>query len=146
MPDYVIVEGDMAVFLPAFGTAVVIVQPGVMRGSGKSTLSGKKICLEGDEGQLSVPGCIYMTSQHSIPGVGTLKIESLAGDQKSKKTKSGKKAIIIKGSTFNAKFEVQTPAQDPSTIPTQGAATPDASPQYSGKGNFQTSNVKWKVS
>lgn len=143
MPDFVILEGDMAIFVPAFGAAIVVVQPGVMPASGKSTASGKKICVEGDEAELSVPGCVYMTPQYNIPGTGTLKIDSLGSDQKTKKTKSGDKAIIIKGSVFNAKFEVQTPAQQPNP---PGPPIPDSSPQYSGKGNFQTTNTKWKVS
>src|ERR1051325_6431235 len=111
MADYVIMENDLAIFMPAFGAATVVVQPGTMKASGKTTISGKKICVEGDESKLAVPGCMYMTPQYVIPGVGTLKIASLAGNQTSKKTKSGKKAIIIKGSSFTAKFEVQTPAQ-----------------------------------
>lgn len=143
MPDYVIIEGDLALFVPAFGAAIVVVKPGTMQASGKSTKAGKKICIEGDETKVSVPGCVYMTPQYVIPGVGTLKIDSLGGDQKSKKTKSGNKAIIIKGSVFNAKFEVQSPAQQPNP---PGPPVPDSTPQYSGKGNFQTTNVKWRVS
>lgn len=142
MPDYVIMEGDMAIFIPAFGAAIVVVRPGIMQASGKSTATGKKICVEGDEGKLMVPGCMYMSGPYVIPGVGTLKIDSLGPDQTSKKTKSGSKAIIVKGSTFDAKFEVQAPAQQP----TPAGPVPDATPQYSGKGNFQTTNVKWKVS
>lgn len=142
MTDYLIMEGDLAIFMPAFGAAIVVVRPGTMQASGESTASGKKICVEGDESKVSVPGCMYMTPQYSIPGVGTLKIQALGGDQKSQKTKSGKKAIIIKGSMFDAKFEVQSPAQQPNP---PGPPVPDGSPQYSGKGNFQTTNIKWKV-
>lgn len=142
MTDYLIMEGDMAVFLPAFGAALVVVRPGTMSGTGRSTASGKKICVEGDEKQLMVAGCSYTSGPYSVPGVGTLKIDSLGFDQTSQKTKSGNKAIIIKGSTFNAKFEVQAPAQQP----TAAGPVPDATPQYMGTGNFQTSNVKWKVS
>jgi hypothetical protein len=118
----------------------------VMQGTGKTTITGKKVCIVGDEGNVSVPGCMYMTPQFSIPGVGTLKIDALAGDQQSQKTKSGGTKIIIKGSMFDAKFEVMTPAQDPSTIPASGAATPDSTASYSGKGNFMTTNMKFKIS
>lgn len=52
-----------------------------------------------------------MTPQHSIPGVRMLTIESLAGDQKAKKTKSGGKPVLLKGSSFKAKFQVMLPAQ-----------------------------------
>src|SRR4051812_5362165 len=100
MPDFLIMQGDLAIFIPSFGAAVVVVQPGTMQGTGQTTHTGKKICVEGDESKVMVPGCMYMTPQYSIPGVGTLKIESLAGDQLTKKTKSAGKAIIIKGSMF----------------------------------------------
>ncbi len=133
----------MAIFMPAFGAAVVLVRPGRMSATGNSTLLGQKICIEGDESQLMVPGCMYTSGPYVIPGVGTLKIDSLGPDQTAKKTKSGRKAIIVKGTTFNAKFEVQTPAQQPSP---PGPPVPDSSAQYSGKGHFQTMNVKWKVS
>ncbi|MBE7170241.1 MAG: hypothetical protein INR73_06610 [Williamsia sp.] len=142
MSDYIIVEGDQAVFMPAFGAAIVVVQPGVMQASGQTTLAGKKICLQGDESKLSVPGCGYMTPQYSIPGVGTLKINALGGNQTSKKAKSGNKAIILKGSLFTAKFEVQTPAQQP----TPAGPVPDATPMYSGSGNFITTNLKFTAS
>ena len=139
MADYIILEGDFAMFMPAFGAAVVVVRPGTLQGSGKTSLVSKKICLEGDEGKVSVPGCSYITAQYSAPGTGTLKIEQLGGDQTSKKTKSGNKPIIVKGSTFKAKFEVQVPAIDP-------LGTPDATPFYSGSGNFITTNTKFTVS
>jgi len=143
MPDYIIIKGDLAIFNVAFGAATVVVRPGIMQATGLSTKGGIKICVKGDEAQVAVPGCMYVTPQHSIPGVGTLKIASLAGDQTTQTTKSGKKAIIIKGSSFMAKFEVQTPAQQPNP---PGPPVPDGSPQYSGTGKFQTTNVKWKAS
>ena len=143
MPDFLIMQGDQAIFIPTFGAAVVVVRPGIMQATGQTTHNGKKICVEGDESKVMVPGCMYMTPQYSIPGVGPLKIESLAGDQLTKKTKSGDKAVIIKGSMFNAKFEVSAPAQQPAP---PGPPIPDSSPQYSGKGQFVTTNVKFKVS
>ena len=65
MPDFILVEGDKANFLPAFGAAVVVVKPGDLKGSGPATLNGKKVCVDGDEKNVSVPGCIYMTPQYS---------------------------------------------------------------------------------
>src|SRR5690242_18401592 len=113
MPDFAILDGDLAVFMPTFGAAIVVVRPGKMMASGMTSLLGKKICLKGDETKLMVPGCTYTTPVYSIPGVGTLKIQTLGGNQTSKKTKSGSKEVIVKGSTFTAVFEVQTPAQQP---------------------------------
>lgn len=141
MSDFILVDGDMVTFMPNFGAAIVVPQPGKLQGSGPATLSGKKLCIDGDEKNVSVPGCMYMTPQYCIPGSGTLKIEALAGNQKATKTKTGGKALLLKGSSFTAKFEVQSPAQQP----TPGGPVPDATPQYSGgSGLFNTMNSKFK--
>ena len=142
MPDFILVEGDKANFLPAFGAAVVVVKPDDLKGSGPATLSGKKVCVDGDEKDVSVPGCMYMTPQYSIPGTGTLKIAALAGNQKAQKTQTGGKAILLKGGSFTAKFEVQSPAKQPPPGP--GPPIPDATPQYSGNGLFITTNMKFQ--
>ena len=81
MADLILVDGDVVNFLPAFGAAVVVVQPGKLAGSGPATIGGKNICVDGDETKVSVPGCVYMTPQYSIPGTGTLKIAQLAGNR-----------------------------------------------------------------
>jgi len=140
MSDFVIQEGDLAMFMPAFGAATVVVRPGTMRGSGQTSITGKKICLQGDESKLMVPGCQYMTPQYSIPGVGTLKISALGGNQTSRKLKSANKPVILKGSTFTATLEVQTPAQQPAP---PGPPVPDSTPQYLGSGNFISTNSKF---
>ena len=137
-----LIEGDKANFLPNFGAAVVVVQPGDLTGSGPATVNGKKICVDGDEQNVSVPGCTYMTPQYSIPGTGTLKIAALAGNQKAQKALTGGKAVLLKGGSFTAKFEVQSPAKQPPPGP--GPPIPDASPQYSGNGMFITTNMKFQ--
>ena len=139
MSDFILIEGDKAIFLPNFGTAMVVVRPGDLKGNGPATIKGKKICIDGDEKQVSVSGCMYMTPQYSIPGTGTLKIDALAGDQKASKTKTGGKNVLLKGGNFNAKFEVQSPAQQPP--PGLGSPIPDSTTQYSGKGMFVTTNT-----
>ena len=144
MLDSILIEGDIAQFMPNFGAAIVVVQPGNLKGSGPATIKGKKICVDGDEKQVSVPGCTYMTPQHCIPGVGTLEIAALASDQKATKTKTGGKVMLLKGSKFTAKFSVQTPAQQPPPGP--GGPIPDSTPQYSGNGMFITTNVLIKGS
>ena len=142
MPDFILIDGDMVNFMPNFGAAIVVVQPGKCKGSGPATLNGKKICVAGDEKNVSVPGCAYMTPQYSIPGTGTLKIAALAGDQKAKKTQTGGKLVLLKGGNFTAKFEVQSPAKQPPPGP--GSPIPDATPQYSGNGTFITTNTKFQ--
>jgi hypothetical protein len=137
MADFILIDGDKANFLPTFGPAIVMVKPGDLKGSGPATLNGKKVCVDGDEKQVSVPGCTYMTPQYSIPGTGTLKISVLAGDQKAQKTQSGGKPVLLKGGNFTARFEVQSPAKQPPP-----ASIPDTTPQYTGSGMFMTTNTK----
>ena len=144
MPDFMLIAGDKATFLPTFGAAAVVVRPGDLQGSGPATLNGKKVCVDGDEKKVSVPGCPYMTPQYSIPGTGTLKIAALAGNQKAQKTQTGGKAVLLKGGNFTATFEVQSPAQPPPPGP--GPPIPDATPQYSGQGMFVTTNTKFRGS
>jgi hypothetical protein len=140
MPDLVLIDGDQAVFMPSFGAAIVMVQPGKLAGSGPATIGGKAVCVDGDEGKLSVPGCAYITGQCPIPGMGTLKIQALAGNQKAAHTRSGGKPVLLKGGNFIAKFEVQTPAQQP----TPAGPVPDAVPQHVGQGQFITTNLRVK--
>lgn len=142
MEDFILVDGDTVTFLPSFGAAIVVPQPGTLEGSGPATLKGKKIAVDGDETKVSVAGCTYMTPQYCIPGTGTLKIDSLAGDQKAKKTNTGGKAVLLLGKTFTAKLEVQSPAQQPPPGP--GSPIPDPTPQYSGSGMFVTTNTLFR--
>ena len=139
MADFIIIDGDQAIFNPAFGLATVVVKPGDLKASGESSLQGQKVCIDGDEKSVSVPGCMYTTPVYSVPGMGTLKIAALGGDQKAQKTNSAGKPMLLKGSIFTAKFEVQSPAKMPPP-----ASTPDNTPLYSGTGNFQTTNTKWQ--
>lgn len=141
MTDIILIEGDSVIFNPAFTPATVVVQPGKLMSSSLATIGGKKICVEGDELNVAVPGCTYMTPQYSIPGTGTLKIAALAGNQKAKKTWIGSKPVLLKGANFIATFEVQSPAQQPPPGP--GSPIPDATPQYTGNGTFVSTNAKF---
>ncbi len=142
MTDYILIDGDIANFMPNFGAAVVAPQPGTLQGSGPATLNGANVCVEGDEQNVEVPGCVYIAGQYCIPGTGTLKIDSLAGDQVATKTQTGGTAVMLKGSQFNAKFEVQSPAQQPP--PGLGSPIPDSSTEYAGQGSFITANTKFQ--
>ncbi|MEO6037742.1 MAG: hypothetical protein ABIQ93_04955 [Saprospiraceae bacterium] len=138
MADFILIDGDIATFLPSFGAATVTVQPGKITGSGPADVTGKKICVDGDEKSVEVKGCAYSTSTFTTPGTGTLKIASLAANQKATKVKAGGKAVLLKGSKFTATFEVLTPATN--TVPAS-----DALLTYSGQGSFTTSNTKVKA-
>jgi len=132
--DFILIDGDLANFQPTFGAATVVVRPGTITASGPAKVAGKLACVAGDEGSVSVPGCLYLTGQYAIPGTGTLTIAALAGDQQAGTSATGGKKLLLKGSTFTARFSVMVPAQQPPPGP--GAPIPDATPSYSGSGSF----------
>ena len=142
MSDYIIIDGDYAFFQPSFGAAMVVVRPGNIAGSGISTITGKAICIDGDESSVEVAGCMYTAGAFSIPGTGTMKIQALDASQKAKKYKSGGTPVILKGGDYVAVFEVQSQAKQPPPGP--GSPIPDPTPKYMGKGKFITTNVKHK--
>ena len=140
MGDFILTTGDLAMFNPVFGQAIVTVIPGNLVGTGKDMINKKLVCVDGDEKTVVVPGCPYMTPVHNIPGMGILTIDSLAANQKAQRTKSNNKPVLLKGGTFKAKFQVLVPAQQP----TPAGPVPDATPQYSGNGTFITTNFRVK--
>ena len=140
MSDFILVTGDIVMFMPAFGAATVVPVPGTLVGTGRNNIGKKPVCVDGDEKTVIVPGVVYTSATHPIPGVGMLTIDALGGDQKAVQTRSGGKAVLLKGSTFTAKFQVMVPAQvvaGPTTVP-------DATPSYSGNGQFITTNLQVK--
>ncbi|NRB39372.1 MAG: hypothetical protein HRU20_13035 [Pseudomonadales bacterium] len=143
MADFVLIDGDTVNFIPLFTPAIVSVQPGNIEGSGPATIGGKKVCVDGDEANVSIPGCSYFTAQYSIPGSGTLTISALAGNQIASKTNTANKAVLLKGAMFTAKFEVQSPAQQPP--PGAAPPVPDSMTEYSGQGMFVNNNTKVKA-
>jgi hypothetical protein len=140
MADFILIENDLVNFDPVFAAASVVVMPGKLAGTGAATVGGKKMCVEGDEGKVSVAGCAYTTPAFPTPGVGTLKISKLMPDQVAMKTASNKKKVLLKGAKFIAAFEVQTPAQ----LPTPTGPQTDPLTQYPGTGSFQTFNQKFQ--
>lgn len=143
MGDLVLIDGDQALFLPAFGAATVVVQPGRLTGSGPLQVTGKRACIDGDEGSVSVPGCAYTAPPYVIPGTGTLAISALAQDQLAPNSATGGVKLMVKGSQFTAQFSVDAPAMQPPPGP--GSPIPDSTPKYSGSGSFQTTNSAVKA-
>ncbi len=86
---------------------------------------------------------MYVTSQYSIPGIGTLTISALAGDQQARTTAAGNKKLLLKGSSFTARFAVTAPAKQPPPGP--GPPIPDATQTYSGSGNFMVADLSVKA-
>lgn len=138
--DTIVIDGDTAEFNPLQGGAVVTVKTGTIKGTGKSTIRGKNICIQGDESSVEVANCQYMTPSFPVPGKGTLKIASLAANQLTKKGTSSKKAMILKGAVFQSVFEVQQPAK----LITPTGEVNDPLPLYNGVGRFilKNNNIK----
>ncbi|MCA9638262.1 MAG: hypothetical protein KC420_19670 [Myxococcales bacterium] len=136
MSDYVLIDGDRALFEATFGAATVAVKPGSLVASGPATRDGRRLCVVGDEGSVEVKGCTYVTGQHTLAGAGTLAIAALAGDHIAQKSRSGDTPLLLVGGRFVASFTVDVPAKQP----TAAGPVPDATPTYSGAGSFVTAN------
>lgn len=135
--DCIIRDGDMVVFSNVFENAIVMVMPGKIKASGKTTIGGKAVCITGDEKQVEVPGCMYIAGAF-INGTGTLTIKELSGNQLTAKATSGGKTIILKGGMFKAEFRVVAKA-----INVMGQQDPKSS--YNGFGQFVPANQKIKA-
>ena len=138
----ILVDGDAVIFDPKFGAATITVPaaPVPLPGSSSLTLDGKKICIQGDEKKVVVPGCTYFTSQYSIPGAGKLEIAALHQNQCSRHLKDRGKAVLLKGVQFTAKFTVTAPASKPPS----GTSPPkkDTTTSYTGKGRFVVADAQ----
>lgn len=128
----------MVQFDPNFGKALLVVAPVPINGTGTHSVMMMKGCVEGDEMKVKLP-----TSYNAPPylgGMGMAFIKKLNKDQLSKKTKCKNKAVILKGTKFDAEFTVTVPAQQP----TPSGPVPDTTLKYQGKGQFVTTNTAVK--
>ena len=139
--DFVILSGDQAIFDSSFPPATVIPVPGTISASNQSKSNQISVCVEGDESTVVAAGAAYTSGAFVTPGVGTLSIESLGSDQTAQNAKSGDKALILKGSQFRAKFQVMSPAMNP----TPTTPVPDPVNTYNGTGSFVTTNSVLKA-
>jgi hypothetical protein len=114
----------------------VIAPPGILTGTGRATVNGAIVCVQGDEASAMVVGAAYMTPAFPTPGLGILTITGLAPDQVSTKATTGGRAVLLRGSRFQAQLQVLAPAVNP------GSGAPDPVPLYVGSGSFMTTNVK----
>ncbi len=140
MPDdFIMVTGDtIQVTIPPPTIVPQLMAPVPLVGSSQNVLvGGRPVCLEGDElpPELQAP-LPYTAPPFVIPGIGTLEL-TLMPDNKTVKTENGKK-ILIKGATFVAKFNVQTPAQQP----TPAGPVPDPVAVKPGQAQFITTNTQ----
>lgn len=142
MSDYILLNGDKVKFNSACGLATLQgTTETTLSCSAKGSVKGQAVCVEGDEKNVVI-SCKYISGAFTIPGEGTLKIDSLGNDQKATKTNSGGKPVLLQGSLFTAKFEVILPAMQPQPAPS--SPIPDQNTSYTGNGTFESNNKKWK--
>ena len=134
--DFVLLTGDQALFDASVPPATVVAPPGTITGSGRSTVNGATVCVQGDEATVVVAGAAYVSPGFATPGVGILTIAALAPDQLSTKDRSGSRSVLLKGGRFTAQLQVVGPATNP------GTGAPDPVPVYTGSGSFLTTNLK----
>ncbi|WP_299259825.1 hypothetical protein [uncultured Aquimarina sp.] len=125
--DMIIMDGDTVEFSAMAPTTLIPpILKTVIKASGKTTINGKKVCVEGDEKKVEI-SCPYVMSPF-MGGVGTVTIKQLGSDQLTKKTKSGNKRVILKGSILQAELTVDVKGKD-----TNGLEDPIATYQVQGK-------------
>lgn len=99
-------------------------------------VGGMAACLEGDELPVAISTPLpYIAPPYVTPGVGTLKL-TLMPTNKTMTTKNGK-AILLKGATFTAEFNVTSPAM----MPTPAGPQPDPLTKKPGTAQFITTNL-----
>lgn len=134
----ILVTGDLAVFPAAWPTLLLDAElPVALRGSGRTRCSGKEMVVERDLKAVILTPCPYKTPSHTLPGVGTLTIQSILPVQASRSVQTAKTPALVQQARFIAKFEVLTPATLPGPTP-----VPDPMPIHVGTGEFRSSNKR----
>ncbi|MCF2134585.1 MULTISPECIES: hypothetical protein [Mycetohabitans] len=134
MSDIIVMDGDTLLFEPMFGNRQVIVAAPVMiRGSGHATVSGRPVCVLGDEKKVQAQAQ-YLIPGYS-PGQGLVSILQLLPNQQTPRCNSGA-PILLKGQQFIARFTPTQPA-----IMTNPPNSPDVPTPTMGKGRFMTTQM-----
>jgi hypothetical protein len=131
--DIVILNGDL-IQITINPPCVVpqLAAPAPLVATGFSKVNDQAVCVEGDELPPSLQAPMpYMAPPYAIPGMGTVSV-TLNADNKTQTTLDKDKKMLLKGSPFQAKLQVQVPAQ----MPTPAGPQPDPTPQYGGTAQF----------
>ena len=140
--DYILRTSDMlkiTISPPAVVPSLIPPIP-LMGSSANFSVMGMPVCLEGDElPKMLLAPTPYISPPFVIPGVGTVSV-TLTPTNKTATTDNGKK-ILIKGGTFQAKFQVSSPAM----MPTPAGPQPDPVSVKPGTASFITTNATTKA-
>ncbi|MBL4806437.1 MAG: hypothetical protein JKY31_04015 [Rhodobacteraceae bacterium] len=130
-----VLDGDALLFAPKFSPCnVTIMGAPKIKGTGHATVTGKKVCILGDEHRVRLTAT-YISPGFPTPGQGTVTILRLASDQIAKPHKS-KMSMLLKGKWFDALFTPTTPAMSTSVPPAPAPLVP-----CKGKGQFITTQI-----
>ncbi|MIP16305.1 hypothetical protein CRQ32_21455 [Salmonella enterica] len=117
MSNLVVIDGDGLTFNPQMGAITITPPPQPrIRGSGEASIEGKKVCIVGDEEQVSFTVDYIKPPFVTSPGNGTLTIKSLASDQQATFA-TAPAPIIVVGSQFTTQFQPVKAAMDPQGKP-----------------------------
>jgi hypothetical protein len=142
MMDFVIATGDMInITIPPPALVPQLMAPVPLIGSGTQVMvNDQPVCLQGDELPVAISGPLVYTSPPFVtPGTGTLTV-ILSPTNLTVQTSNGK-PMLIKGSPFQALFNVQSPAM----MPTPAGPQPDPLMVKPGTAQFITTNVVVKA-
>ncbi|MEO9140131.1 MAG: hypothetical protein ABI345_13825 [Jatrophihabitans sp.] len=142
MDDYIIKTGDMIqVTVPPPCVVPMLIPPIPLVGTSTSLMvATMAACLEGDETPPSLKAPMpYLSPPFVTPGMVQATVQILPTN-KTMQTKNGK-AILLKGTTFTVKLQVQAPAMQP----TPAGPVPDPMPQYLATAQFITTNMMTKA-
>jgi hypothetical protein len=139
MSDYVLIDGDKAIFRPRSARPLVVVQPGKLAASGPATLGGARRLRRRRREQRVVPGCMYMTPAHDPR-------HRHPRDRRPRRRPQGPEDEAPAASRCSSSAAPSPPASrsraPPSSHrPAPAAPIPDAAPEYSGSGFFVTTNA-----
>lgn len=135
MSRFIVLDGDILQFNPTFSPCTVtIIGVPKIKGTGHATVTGKKMCVLGDERKVSFKAT-YISPGYPTPGQGTVTIFKLASDQVANTHKT-LMPILLKGKFFDALFTPSVPAMSASAPPTPAPLVP-----CMGKGQFITTQV-----
>ncbi|WNV87968.1 hypothetical protein [Umezawaea sp. Da 62-37] len=137
--DTAVRTGDfLRVTIPPPALVPLLQAPGVLRGSGlRIGVLGKPVCLEGDELPDAFRAVMPYTAPPFVtPGTGRLQI-TLLPTNKSLRTRSGGRSILLRGTVFTALFQVVSPAMQPTPV----GPIPDPVLVKPGTAQFVTDNA-----
>jgi len=136
--DFVIKTSDMIqITVPPPAIVPQLVAPVPLMGSSTSvSIGGQFVCLQGDELPASLKGPLMYTAPPFVtPGTGSLQIV-LMPNNLTMQTMNGS-PMLLKGQTFQAMFNVQSPAMQP----TPGGPVPDPLMVKVCTAQFITTNI-----